>query len=74
MLEVPELGYKATIGEITRLAAERWPDKDFIVTPTDRLTFAQAETVSRRLAKQLLAEGWARAPGSGSSTPTASSG
>jgi acyl-CoA synthetase (AMP-forming)/AMP-acid ligase II len=57
MLEVPDLGYRPTIGEIVRRAAEQWPDKDFIVTPDERLTFGEAERASRGLAKQLLAEG-----------------
>src|SRR3954468_8183976 len=57
MLEVPDLGYKPTIGEVTRLAAEQWPDKDFIVMPHRRLTFADADRQSRVLAKRMLAAG-----------------
>ena len=57
MLEVPELGYKPTIGEIVRRAAAEWPDKDFVVMPHARLTFATAERESRAFAKRLLAAG-----------------
>jgi acyl-CoA synthetase (AMP-forming)/AMP-acid ligase II len=57
MLEVPDLGYRPTIGEVARLAAREWPDKDFIVTPDERMTFAQAEVASRRLGKKMLAAG-----------------
>src|SRR5215211_7776779 len=57
MLEVPELGYKPTIGAVTRRAAEMWPDKDFVVTFDERMTFTQAEVASRRLAKKMLATG-----------------
>ena len=57
MLEVPDIGYKATIGEALRQAAAQWPDRDFIVMPDRRITFADAELASRRLAKQLIATG-----------------
>ena len=57
MLEVPELDYKATIGEGVRRAASLWPDRDFVVMPDRRLTFARAEAASRRLGEQLLAAG-----------------
>ena len=57
MLEVPDLGYKATIGECIRRAAAEWPDQDFVVMPHRRITFAQAEEQSRRFGKHLLAAG-----------------
>jgi acyl-CoA synthetase (AMP-forming)/AMP-acid ligase II len=56
-LEVPELGYKATIGECIRRAASMFGDKDFVVMPHGRLTFAEAERASRAYANELLAAG-----------------
>jgi acyl-CoA synthetase (AMP-forming)/AMP-acid ligase II len=35
----------------------RWPDHDFIVTPEQRMTYAEAEESSRRLARRMLAAG-----------------
>ena len=57
MLEVPDMGFKPTIGETLKRAAERWSDTDFIVMPDTRITFGEAEERSRSLAKKLLASG-----------------
>jgi acyl-CoA synthetase (AMP-forming)/AMP-acid ligase II len=57
MLDVPDLGYKATIGECVRRAATRWPDRDFVVMPDRRLTFGEAESRSRALAEELVRAG-----------------
>ena len=54
---VPELGYEATIGECSRRAAELWGERDFVVLPDQRVTFAEAERASRMLAKRMLAAG-----------------
>jgi acyl-CoA synthetase (AMP-forming)/AMP-acid ligase II len=56
-LDVPDLGYTPTLGECIRRAAERFGDKDFIVMPDARLSFAGAERASRAYAKELLAAG-----------------
>jgi acyl-CoA synthetase (AMP-forming)/AMP-acid ligase II len=56
-LEVPDLGYEATIGTCIRRAAARFGDKDFVVMPHGRLTFAEAERASRAFGKELLAHG-----------------
>jgi acyl-CoA synthetase (AMP-forming)/AMP-acid ligase II len=40
-----------------RRAAERFGDRDYVVTPTHRLTFTRAEEQSRRLAGRLLQAG-----------------
>jgi acyl-CoA synthetase (AMP-forming)/AMP-acid ligase II len=56
-LVVPELGYKPTIGESIRRAAQEWPDRDFIVMPNRRITYGEAEAASRRLGRALLATG-----------------
>ncbi len=58
--EIPDLGYTPTIGEITRRAAAAWPDKDFVVMPDRRITFADAERQSRVLGKRLLAAGYGK--------------
>jgi len=57
MPEIPELGYAATFPTTLRRAAELWGDRDFIVMPDRRLTFAQAEESSREIAKRMLRAG-----------------
>ena len=57
MLEVPDLGFKPTVGEALARAVQTWPDTDFIVMPDGRITYAEAEAASRALAKRLLAAG-----------------
>jgi acyl-CoA synthetase (AMP-forming)/AMP-acid ligase II len=54
---VPDLGYKPTIGEAIKRAAELYGDRDFIVLPDRRVTFAEAERASAALAKRMLAAG-----------------
>ena len=54
---VPDLGYKATLGECTRRAAGAFGERDFVVLPDSRITFAQADQMSQRLAKVMLASG-----------------
>jgi acyl-CoA synthetase (AMP-forming)/AMP-acid ligase II len=56
-LPVPEFDYKETLGAALVRAAERWPDRDFVVLPDRRMTFADMEAASRRLGKELLASG-----------------
>jgi len=56
-LEVPDVGYKATLGEAVRRAARLFGDRDFIVMPDRRMTFADAEHRSRELAKTFLGAG-----------------
>lgn len=54
---VPALGYKPTIGEAVKRAADRYGDRDFLVLPDRRMTFAEAERESAALAKRMLAGG-----------------
>ena len=54
---VPDLGYKATIGQCISRAAHLFGDRDFIVLPGQRMTFAEADRVSRSLARTMLAAG-----------------
>jgi acyl-CoA synthetase (AMP-forming)/AMP-acid ligase II len=56
-LDVPDLGYTPTLGTCIRRAAERFGDKDFVVMPQRRLTYAEAERASRAYARELLAAG-----------------
>lgn len=56
-MEVPELDHRATIPAVLRRAAERWGERAFIVTPDRRMTYAEAERASRRLARRMLAAG-----------------
>ena len=56
-LEVPDLGYRATLGECISRAAREWPDNEFIVLPDRRMTYAEADRASRRLARHMLAAG-----------------
>ena len=54
---VPDIGYRATIGASLRRAARLYGDRDFIVLPDRRLTFADAEHLSAALARRMLAAG-----------------
>ena len=54
---IPDLGYRATVGASLARAAAAFPDRDFIVMPDRRLTFAGAERASRALAREMLAAG-----------------
>ncbi len=56
-LAVPDIGFKATLGECLRRTTDRNADRDFIVMPGRRMTFGEAEVGSRRLAKALLESG-----------------
>jgi acyl-CoA synthetase (AMP-forming)/AMP-acid ligase II len=56
-VEIPELGYPPTIPEVLHRAVREWGDRDFIVTPARRMTYAEAEEHSRRLAKRMVAAG-----------------
>jgi acyl-CoA synthetase (AMP-forming)/AMP-acid ligase II len=56
-MELPPLDYTPTIPSSIRRAAARFGDRDFVVMPDRRLTYAQAEAASRRVARELLAAG-----------------
>jgi acyl-CoA synthetase (AMP-forming)/AMP-acid ligase II len=53
----PELAFRPTIGAAIRRAADLWGDHDFVVLPSERITYRQAEWQSRQLARRLLADG-----------------
>ncbi|MDG2026591.1 MAG: class I adenylate-forming enzyme family protein [Acidimicrobiales bacterium] len=52
-----EPDYRATAGEFIRHVAAEWGDRELAVIDDHRLTFAEAEAESARLAKALLASG-----------------
>ena len=56
-MELPPLDHRATIPAVLRAAAERFGERDFVVMPDRRLTFASAEAASRDVAKDLLTRG-----------------
>ncbi len=49
--------FTPTTGTLARTCAERWGDKPFVILGGDRLTYAEADARSVRLAKGLLASG-----------------
>lgn len=49
--------FPPTSGNLIRTCAERWGDKPFVVLGDERVTYAEAEAGSARLAKGLLASG-----------------
>jgi acyl-CoA synthetase (AMP-forming)/AMP-acid ligase II len=51
------LAFVPTMPNLIRYAADRYGERDFIVTPQVRLSFSAAEIQSRRLAKRLLKAG-----------------
>jgi acyl-CoA synthetase (AMP-forming)/AMP-acid ligase II len=51
------LDFPPTIPHVVRRGAERFGDREFVVSPQQRLTFADAELRSRRVAKRLLRSG-----------------
>jgi acyl-CoA synthetase (AMP-forming)/AMP-acid ligase II len=56
-MERPDVGYLPTIPASIRRAAQEFGDHDFIVMPDRRMTYAQADAASQRVAKELLASG-----------------
>lgn len=56
-MEKPELDYEPTMPIAIRRAADLFGERDYVVMPDRQMTFAQAESASRRVAKQLVARG-----------------
>src|SRR2546430_465645 len=56
-MERPDPGYLATIPASIRRAAATFGDREFIVMPDRRLTYAEADVASQRVARELLAVG-----------------
>ena len=56
-VHVPDIGYRAAIPAALHRAVRQFGDREFIVTPTERMTYTQAERASHRVASELLAAG-----------------
>jgi acyl-CoA synthetase (AMP-forming)/AMP-acid ligase II len=54
---LPDVALVPTVPHLLRRAAERYGDRDFIVVPDGRISFAEAEQDTARLAKHLLMAG-----------------
>ncbi|MDQ1500856.1 MAG: hypothetical protein QOI86_4196 [Actinomycetota bacterium] len=54
---IPRLPFAATLPALVRWATHDFGERDFIVTDTERMTFAETDAYSRRLAAELLADG-----------------
>ena len=55
--QAPALDFAATTVGLLRHAVQHFPDNHFIVEPDQRLTYAEADRLSRALAKRLLLMG-----------------
>ena len=55
--QIPDTGYHPTIPVALERARREFADNVFIVTPSEEMTYDQADSASRRVAKQLLADG-----------------
>ncbi|HEY3671638.1 MAG TPA: AMP-binding protein [Acidimicrobiia bacterium] len=53
----PGVPFRPTVGDALQHAVAHWPDHDFVVTPERRMTYAEAEGESGRLARRMLAAG-----------------
>lgn len=53
----PKLDFEATTIGLTRNAVSKFADNDFIIEPDQRITYAQADALSRSLAKRLILMG-----------------
>ena len=53
----PDVGVHPTLPELLQAAVARHGSAEYIVTPADRMSFAEAELRSRAAAKALLAAG-----------------
>jgi acyl-CoA synthetase (AMP-forming)/AMP-acid ligase II len=54
---LPELPFRPTLPDLLHRAVERYGDGDFVVLRDRRLSFSEAERLSARLARRLLAAG-----------------
>ena len=56
-MDLPELDFVPTMPNVVRRAAERFGDDPYVVMPDARMTFAEADRASRRVAKEMLTRG-----------------
>jgi acyl-CoA synthetase (AMP-forming)/AMP-acid ligase II len=67
---VPDIAFRATLPELLHRAAERYGDNDYVVLPHRRISFAEAERLSRELARRFVAAGVAKGTRVGIILPT----
>lgn len=65
-----QLGFVATLPRLLATAVDRYGDDEFVVTPTQRLSFREADHQSRLLAKRLVAAGLGKGARVGMLLPT----
>jgi acyl-CoA synthetase (AMP-forming)/AMP-acid ligase II len=53
----PDVPFLPTVGAALHHAVAHWPEHDFVVTPARHVTYADAERMSRHLARRMLAAG-----------------
>ena len=46
-MDIPVVPFRPTIADALHRAVEQWGDRDFIVTPDRRMTYAEAEEPRR---------------------------
>jgi acyl-CoA synthetase (AMP-forming)/AMP-acid ligase II len=56
-VEPPPIPFTPTIPHALRRAVDQWGERDFVVTPERRMTYAEAEVASGRLARRMLTSG-----------------
>ncbi len=56
-MDAPTVPFPPTIPAVLRHTVDAWGDRDFIVMPDRRMTYADAEAASRRVAALMLAAG-----------------
>ena len=49
--QILDIGYRPTIPAALQRAMREFADRVFIVTPTEEMTYAQADSASRRVAE-----------------------
>ena len=56
-MEIPELDYAPTMANAIRRAGARFGSDPYVVTPDAKMTFAEADLASQRVAKEMLVRG-----------------
>ncbi len=56
-MDLPTIPFPPTIPGMLQHAVDEWGDRDFIVTPDRRMTYAEVDAASRRVAARMLADG-----------------
>lgn len=56
-MDKPVLDYEPTMANAIRRAADQFGARDYVVMPDHRMTFAEADRASQRVAKEMIARG-----------------